>query len=343
MTMAPTAPVLGEPVHIDDIRSRRVSPAELRAQFARDGFLHVRGLVSAKELAALHLETWAIIEQARMLTPARPSGLEDDAYEAFVGHYAKQPLHAATPLLADTYFHMHRASGRLMPRAVDHIAHYSLAARGLLGHPGLLEVVEAMQGPEFITTSSPMVLKYPGGGAMVPWHRDALRPKDAPAHIPTFTADVYLDASTRDTSVWVAPGTHQWTPEDALADCIRRNENRGFKTDGAVPIIVEAGDLLLHHTWLNHGSDDSSGGLRRAIYFQFLPMEFAKRMFHDTYLRHTHRRLAMSIAERQGLAHCAGETPYSYRTNVAFAEQADPDWRDLPPYRLRFWHYRKDA
>ena len=330
------------PVSMLEIRRGLLSAEELRSRFTRDGYLHIRGMVGKDELAALNAETWALIEQARQLTPGRPVGMDDLAYEAFVGAYAKQPLHAPGTMLQDVYFALHRRSGELMPRAIDHIGHYSLAARALLGHPDLLFMVACMQGSQFITTACPMVLKYPGRGAMMPWHRDALRPKDAPEEMPTFTADIYLDATTADTSVWIVPGSHRWSVEDAQAECNRRNADLGFRTEDAIPILVEPGDLLLHHTWLIHGSDDSSTALRRAVYFQFLPMQFAQRMFNHTYIRHSHRRIAMSIAERQGMPYTRDEEAYHFRTQVGFADQADPDWRSLLPFRLPFWHYRKD-
>jgi hypothetical protein len=331
------------PVSVADIRAQRVSAEELQRRFVTDGYLHVRGVVGAAELTALDGEIWALIEVARQLTPARRAGLGDDAYEAFVSAYAKQPQHVPGSMLPDVYYAMHRRSGTLMPRAIDHIPHYALTARALLGHPDLLGVVEAMQGSQFITTACPLVLKYPGKGAMMGWHRDALRPKDAPEHIPTFTADLYLDKTTPENAVWIVPGSHRWTPEEALKDCIQRNDNRGFKTEGAVPLLVEAGDLVLHHTWLNHGSDDSDAALRRVIYFQFLPMPFAQRLFNHTYIRHSHRRIALSIAERQGMAYAVGETPYHYRTEVAFADGADPEWRAQPPFRLPMFYYRKET
>ncbi len=334
---------LSQGIPIADIALGLIQPEELRQRFVRDGYLHLRGMLREAELKALQDETWPVIEQARLLRPERPYGMDDDAYESFVSAYAKQPLHASTPLLADSYFALHRCSGTLMLRAIDHIGHYALSARGLLGHPDLLRTVEAMQGDQFITTASPMVVKYPGCGAMMPWHRDALRPADAPEHIPNYTADIYLDATSADTAVWVVPGSHRLTPEAAQAECVRRNDKRGFLTEDAVPIVVEAGDLLLHHTWLIHGSGDSSTELRRAVYFQFLPMAFAKRMFNHTYLRHSHRRISMAIAERQGLAHTSGETPYHFRTRVDFATDADPDWRSLSPFRLPFWFYRRDT
>jgi phytanoyl-CoA hydroxylase len=331
------------PITMEELRLGKITADAMRERFTTDGYLHFRGMVRKTELDALNSETWALIEQARQMTPARPLGMDDFAYESFVSAFAKQPLHAPATMLQDIYFALHRRSSTMMPRAIDHIGHYSLTARALLGHPDLLSIVEAMQGSQFITTASPMVLKYPGKGAMMPWHRDALRPKDAPEGIPTFTADIYLDATTADTSVWIVPGSHRWSVDAAQAECSRRNDEHKFNVDDAVPIIVEPGDLLLHHTWLIHGSDDSSTNLRRVIYFQFLPMDFASGMFNHTYIRHSHRRIAMSIAERQGMSHITDESPYHYRTNVSFADQADPDWRSLLPFRVPFWFYRRDT
>jgi hypothetical protein len=343
MSAALPAPAT-EPILIADLRQRGYAPAELRARFLRDGYLHLRGLLSPAEIAATQAETWPLIEMARRLMPARPHGMDTAAYAGFVDSYLQQTCHGMPTFMRDLYSAIHPASDTVVPRAIDHIGHHAITARAMLGHPELLRVVEAMQGDQFITTASPMVIKYPELGSIMPWHRDALRPKDAPAEIPTFTADLYLDATTPESAVWMVPGSHHWSAADALADCIRRNQDLGFLTDGgAVPVLAQPGDLVLHHTWLNHGSSSCVAPLRRIIYFQFLPMDFARRMFHHTYLRHSHRRIQMSIAERMGQPYATDESPYHYRTNVAFADKPDPAWRDLPPYRTPFWFYRIEA
>jgi hypothetical protein len=333
-----------EPLLVADLRRQGYPRDEMIARFLRDGYVHLRGLIAPTEVAALQAETWPLIEQARQFMPARPSGMDAQAYATFVDAYVQQTCHGLPPFMRDLYTAVHPASGTVMPRAIDHIGHHAITARALLGHPDLLSVVEAMQGDQFITTASPMVFKYPERGAIMCWHRDALRPKDAPEAIPTFTADLYLDATTPENAVWAVPGSHRLSPQEALDDCIRRNDGMGFKTDGgAVPIIAEPGDLVLHHTWVNHGSASCDAPLRRIIYFQFLPMQFARRMFNHTYLRHSHRRIAMSIAERMGQSYAKDETPYRYRTNVSFADRPDPAWRDLPPFRVPFWFYRADG
>jgi hypothetical protein len=336
--------VHAEPIHIADLRRRGFPREELHARFLRDGYVHLRGLLSPAELAATQAETWPLIEQSRQFMPPRPAGMDAHAYATFVDAYVQQTCHGLPSFMRDLYTAVHPASGTVMPRAIDHIGHHAVSARALLGHPDLLGVVEAMQGDQFITTASPMVFKYPERGAIMPWHRDALRPKDAPEEIPTFTADLYLDATTRESAVWSVPGSHRWQADEAQKDCARRNQEQNFMTDaGAVPIIAEPGDLVLHHTWVIHGSASCDAPLRRIVYFQFLPMPFARRMFHHTYLRHAHRRVMMSIAERMGQPYAKDETPYAYRTNVAFADRPDPGWRDLPPFRLPFWFYRIDG
>ena len=66
--------------------------------------------------------------------------------------------------------------------------------------------------------------------------------------------------------VWVIPGSHLWSIEEAQEVIDRGDAN--FKRADAVPAEVKPGDILLHHTKVLHGSKiNTSDTLRRVIYF----------------------------------------------------------------------------
>ena len=67
-----------------------------------------------------------------------------------------------------------------------------------------------------------MVLKMPGQGIAVPWHRDRASTDDYPTEPPVFIADFYVDDADMDTCIWVVPGSHKWS-DARTAEAISRS------------------------------------------------------------------------------------------------------------------------
>ena len=63
------------------------------------------------------------------------------------------------------------ASRKILTR-IEYVTNWSMAGRMLMGHPGLLRMVEKISGRDFVSIGDGMVLKMPGEGAPVAWHRD---------------------------------------------------------------------------------------------------------------------------------------------------------------------------
>lgn len=108
-----------------------------------------------------------------------------------------------------------------------------------------------MVGPDFIPCFESLVFKLPNNGSSVPWHRDG---NPIPGNWRIFNVDIYLDDSRLENG-----------PERANKTIQQGWEM--FHLPGAVPAEVEAGDILLHHTKVLHGSQQNfNPQLRRVIY-----------------------------------------------------------------------------
>jgi phytanoyl-CoA hydroxylase len=154
----------------------------------------------------------------------------------------------------------------------------------LLAHPFIGDLLTRMVGPDFIPCYEALVFKLPGNGSSVPWHRDG-NPEEGNERI--FNIDIYPDTSTVDNScVWVVPGSHMWSPEKANEMVARGREH--FDLPEAVPAEVGPGDILLHNTWVLHGSTiNHSDSLRRVVYFDNRSVSWNQkyRWFDDSVIR----------------------------------------------------------
>jgi hypothetical protein len=212
-------------------------------QFHRDGFLIMRGLFSPREMRGLQAAADRVVAGA-------VSGQGD-------GHrYLPGP--DGTP----TYWRTDNVLWDSDP---------AFAAATV--NPDLLEAVGQCLGmPFFVMANEALVVKLPGNGAAVPFHQD---PPYAATHgepdpgaypIPAFTADIYLDAATRDNGcVWVIPGRHR----EGRVDLGGRSEEELLAL--AQPCEMQPGDVMFHCLGTPHGSPvNASDQLRRTYYLAFL-------------------------------------------------------------------------
>src|SRR5579871_637449 len=102
-------------------------------------------------------------------------------------------------------------TGQSVLRRVEYVIDKQDACKVLLANPFVLRSVEKLMGRDLIPTWDAMVLKMPGEGIVVPWHRDA--GTGAVGDKPIFNVDFYLDEADQDTCVWVIPGSHLWSAE----------------------------------------------------------------------------------------------------------------------------------
>jgi phytanoyl-CoA hydroxylase len=289
-TAAPATQVSAIP-EVDASRQDRLTPQQAQA-FREAGLLIIRGLVRGEELAALQRETMPLVEQAKALCSGRTETPEWDV------HHVLATRHAQT--------------GQLTPYRQEYPCQRSQACRLLLAHPFILASVEMLQGPDFTPTWDSLVFKYPGHGAIIPWHRDGEPPVHLPS--PVFNVDFYLDASDQTNCVWGIPGSHLWTQEAALAECQRRNSGTAWEAAGAVPVPMQPGDVLLHDIKALHGSPWAQSTLRRVLYYEFRAAEviLANQLRTPAYVKRKQLMLKSLVAQRAANPLFAGEKPHPY-------------------------------
>ena len=146
--------------------------------------------------------------------------------------------------------------------------------------PELLENIGQCVGQAFYPWNDSLVVKLPKQGAAVPWHQDPPYGKperETTFAVPNFTTDIYLDHSGMDNGcVYAIPGHHLV----GHVDIKRHSDAELIERCGAVPIEMEAGDVLFHALSTPHGSRPNlSETQRRIFYIHYL----ADEVFADGY------------------------------------------------------------
>ena len=138
----------------------------------------------------------------------------------------------------------------------------------LVRHPAILDAVEDVLGPNLFCWGSQFFAKDPGDTAYVSWHQDGtywgLSSPDV------MTAWVALTPSIPENGCMrVVPGTQlQQVPhEDTFADSnlLSRGQEIAVKVDEskAVDVVLQPGQMSLHHVLIFHGSEPNRSDIRR--------------------------------------------------------------------------------
>ena len=136
---------------------------------------------------------------------------------------------------------------------------FSEACLRVYGHPQLLRVAESIHGGDFAPFNESLFIKDPGVGAAVSWHQDGDTHWDSDSfdegiHGFNFMAQVY--GSTAVNGVWVLPGSHKL----GKISITKLVEDSGSeRIEGAVPLVCDAGDVVICNRQLVHGSFPNSG------------------------------------------------------------------------------------
>ncbi|MBO9610060.1 MAG: phytanoyl-CoA dioxygenase family protein [Paenibacillaceae bacterium] len=134
-------------------------------------------------------------------------------------------------------------------------------------HPEILENIGQLVGDSFVPFNDSLVVKVPHEGAAVTWHQDP--PYGDPKRLdslpgPNFTTDIYLDHSGTDNGcVYAIPGHHLVGHVDYKS----KSEEELFEKYGAVPVLMEPGDVLFHCVSTPHGSRANLSALKRRIFY----------------------------------------------------------------------------
>jgi hypothetical protein len=131
---------------------------------------------------------------------------------------------------------------------------FSEAHLRVYGHPQLLAVAAAINGPDFAPFNEAMFIKEPGRGASVAWHQDGVTHWNSPQwdqgiHGFNFMAQLY--GCTAANGVWVVPGSHKQGKIDIAARVAKAGSER---LPDAVPMICRPGDVVITNRQALHGS-----------------------------------------------------------------------------------------
>ncbi len=247
------------------------------------GFYVFEGVVGEAELQELRADADMMIERA----PVRPGADVDRHGRPALGRdYAREPYTMVKPL-SDLWGGTDKLNGRhphrmVQPRAdadaPEHVVFlmYGMceampAALRVYGHPQLLAVAEAINGPDFVPYNDAIFVKQAGVGGSVAWHQDGVTHWDSPQWdegIHGFNFQVQLYPTTPANCLWVVPGTHK----QGRIDIPRRvAENGGDeKLPDAVPLICCPGDVTAVNRQMLHASfANSSPDIRISITMGF--------------------------------------------------------------------------
>ena len=160
--------------------------------------------------------------------------------------------------------------GRPLQRDITIKSHLLFSWLGdLVRNSKILDAVEDLYGPDLLCWSTNFFIKDGGNPAFVSWHQDStywgLNKPDV------VTAWVALTLSNvANGAMEFIPGTHtvdQIPHRDTFAadNLLTRGQEVAVEVDTskAVPVVLEPGEISLHHVRLVHGSPPNPSGERR--------------------------------------------------------------------------------
>jgi non-heme Fe2+,alpha-ketoglutarate-dependent halogenase len=140
---------------------------------------------------------------------------------------------------------------------------------GLVRHPGVLDAVEQLIGPNILVWGSSFFIKEPQNPSFVSWHQDSTYWGLEPADI--VTAWVALSESIHENGAMrVIPGSHKLDQAPhcdtfAADNLLSRGQEIMVEVNEskAVELPLQPGEMSLHHVRLIHGSEPNPSTKRR--------------------------------------------------------------------------------
>jgi ectoine hydroxylase-related dioxygenase (phytanoyl-CoA dioxygenase family) len=126
--------------------------------------------------------------------------------------------------------------------------------------PAILDAVESLLGPDILVWTSSLFAKSPGSPDFVSWHQDvAYWGLDPPDIVTAWVA--FTDSRPDNGCMQVVPGTHKLdivAHRDTFAanNMLSRGQEVAVDIDEAkaVNLVLEPGEMSLHHSRIVHGS-----------------------------------------------------------------------------------------
>ena len=187
--------------------------------------------------------------------------------------------HSETAILGTKLEELEAQHGGKLPPHINRKPHLLLTwLNELIRDPRILDPVEKVLGPDILCWGSGFFIKNLHDKARVTWHQDAtywgLSSPDIATAWVAFTPSIPANGCMR-----VVPGTHtlqQLPHEDTFApdNLLSRGQEIAVEVDEskAVDIVLEPGQMSLHHVLLVHGSEPNDSDLRRVGFaIRYLP------------------------------------------------------------------------
>ena len=320
-----------------------VHPDVLEAYW-KHGFYVFEDVVGAGELAELQVDIDALLERAPY--PTKRSTTDKHGRPALGLDFEINPWLMTKPL-SDPWGGKSVLNGRHQVKmhepvpAVDAPADVPFLVSGCLelsetflrvyGHPDLLRVAEAVNGPDFTPFNEVLFVKEPGLGPSVSWHQDGQIHWDSPDWNPGihgFNFQLLLWGRTPGNGVWVVPGCYTWGKVDIkkLID-----ENGGDqRLPDAIPLVCGPGDLTMTNRQTLHGSFPNTSPDRRitvnfgfhrhsSVINQHGMLSGEGKFYDQDYVTERCRTIALAIDARA--QHFPNERPYIYAPLVGQEDQ----------------------
>jgi len=239
--------------------------------YSEYGFYIFEGVLKQQELTEIKKDLQAM----RTSFPLKPGGkLTADGLPA-LGSNCKAPNLIWSKPLGDPLGGTAIANGRHQvklfepkpaddaPKAAPFILlgslQFSDACLRTYAHPQLLKVAEAINGKDFAPFHECLFIKDPGVGAAVSWHQDGSthwENDDFEENIHGFNFMAQVYGSTAVNGVWVFPGSHKQGKVD-IKKLVHESGSERIK--GAIPMVCNAGDVVICNRQLVHGSFANTG------------------------------------------------------------------------------------
>jgi len=188
------------------------------------------------------------------------------------GYLAPVPVMSAAEALAirDTLERIEARMGGPLRGDIRHKAHllFPFLAE-LVRHPAVLDAVEDLLGPDLLCWTSNFFIKEAESLSFVSWHQDSTYwGLSSPDVVTAWVALTPSNAANG--AMAVIPGTHTMdqVPHRDTFDrdnLLTRGQEVAVEVDerAAVPLILEPGEMSLHHVRLVHGSAPNPSPDRR--------------------------------------------------------------------------------
>ncbi len=212
--------------------------------YRENGYLGVNNVLSSAETDELRQVTDSFIEQSRAVTE------HTDIFDLEPSHTPEEPRL------------------RRLKNPVEHHPAYEQALR----HPKIRAIVSQLIGPNIRTNGNKLNIKYAQFGSPVEWHQDwAFYPH---TNDDLLAVGIAIDAMTMENGcLLVVPGSHRGpvlSHHHSQGFFVGAVTEPNFAPDDAVPILVEAGGISIHHVRILHGSaPNTSPNSRRLLLFQY--------------------------------------------------------------------------